>query len=242
MNGYGKDLAFIHNAGFSTFVREASSGILRALRQRNIRRGLIVDLGCGSGLLARALTRAGYDVLGVDLSTAMLELARQQAPKARFVQGSLFGMVLPRCVAVTATGECLNYLFDPTNCIRALRRLFARVHKALTPGGVFIFDMATPGRMPQPLDRFFRGRNWTIQVHVEEDREHSVLTRSMTIRRKMGKVWRVSREVHRQKLYSPAEITKELRHAGFRVLVRKGYGRKALGPGWRVFVARLGRH
>lgn len=71
-----------------------------------------MDLGCGSGMLAGILTDAGYDVLGVDVSQDMIELASANAPKASLRRGSL-DVDLPPAVAVTATGEALNYAIDP---------------------------------------------------------------------------------------------------------------------------------
>ena len=52
-------------------------------------------------------------MLGVDISEAMLKLARKRAPETRFKRGSLFRTRVPKCAAVTAIGECANYLFDP---------------------------------------------------------------------------------------------------------------------------------
>ena len=88
---YARDLATIHDAGFGGFARDAAPGLLRRLRRAGIHDGLVVDLGCGSGIWARALTDAGYDVLGVDQSEAMLEIARRQAPEAQFVTGPAQG-------------------------------------------------------------------------------------------------------------------------------------------------------
>jgi SAM-dependent methyltransferase len=69
-----------------------------------------VDLGCGSGVTTRAFVDAGHDVLGVDASAAMLELARRAAPAATFIKASALEVPLPdRCAAVVAVGEVLNY-------------------------------------------------------------------------------------------------------------------------------------
>jgi SAM-dependent methyltransferase len=106
----------------------------------------VVDLGCGSGQWARELLRAGYRVLGIDISEAMIELARQKAPGAEFRVGSLFEAELPPCDAVTAVSEVLNYLFDPENEERGLEGVFGRVYEALRPGGVFVFDVLGPGQ------------------------------------------------------------------------------------------------
>jgi SAM-dependent methyltransferase len=106
----------------------------------------VVDLGAGSGITARVLIDAGYQVLGVELSPDMVELARQRAPEARFIGSSLLGAELPACVAVTAIGECLNYATDPRTGRQQLATLFGRIHQALRPGGLFLFDVAEPGR------------------------------------------------------------------------------------------------
>jgi SAM-dependent methyltransferase len=91
----------------------------------------VIDLGAGSGITARALTDAGYEVLGVELSPDMVEFARRRTPAARFVRSSLLDADLPACVAVTAIGECLNYAADPRAGHRQLVPLFARIHQAL---------------------------------------------------------------------------------------------------------------
>src|ERR1700741_178965 len=63
---YRTDLAWIHHAGFSEFATLASHGVIALLQSHGIRDGLIIDIGCGSGILARALTAAGFEVLGID--------------------------------------------------------------------------------------------------------------------------------------------------------------------------------
>jgi len=60
--GYSKDLAHIHDEGFSDLARNAATTLLKFLREQKIKGGLVVDLGCGSGVLAEKLTSAGYDL------------------------------------------------------------------------------------------------------------------------------------------------------------------------------------
>ncbi len=55
---YKEDLAFIHDIGYGDFALGSAPGILEILDRSEIRGGLIVDLGCGSGLWARELTQA----------------------------------------------------------------------------------------------------------------------------------------------------------------------------------------
>ncbi len=172
--GYGRDLAYIHDAGFSGFATAAAPGLLRILRANAIYRGLVVDLGCGPGVWARELTEAGYEVLGIDLSASMIRIARERAPEATFRKGSLFETALPRCDAVTSLGECINYVFERRT--QRLRALFSRVHDALREGGVFISDFAVPGRGGGSGTRksFFEGKDWAVLVEAREDAKRRI--------------------------------------------------------------------
>src|SRR5262249_36253941 len=105
-------------------------------------------------------------VLGLDISDAMVELAQARVPEAEFRVGSFVSTELPGCVAVTAIGEVFNYLFDSKNNEHARERLFARIYEALEPGGMFLFDVATPERAkPGPPQRTFaEGPDWAVLV------------------------------------------------------------------------------
>ena len=251
MDAYTEDLAYIHDAGFGGFARGAAPGVLAALRRAGIGGGLVVDLGAGSGIWAEILLGEGYDVLGLDLSPAMLALARRRTPAARFEEGSLLRVPLPPCAAVTALGECVNYLFDiggvggigggeTTAAEPPLPGLFARVHEALRPGGLFVFDVAEPGQVPpgKPRRGWTEGPDWAIGVHVEEDPEARLLTRRMTFFRQVGDLYRRGEEVHQQRLYPRAEVKAALRQAGFRVTMARAYGDAPLAPAHTAFFAR----
>ena len=79
-SSYQEDLAYIHHVGFSDFAANAAPHLLRILRRSGIKRGKLIDLACGSGIWARAAQRAGFTLLGVDSSPAMIRLARRVAP------------------------------------------------------------------------------------------------------------------------------------------------------------------
>ena len=238
---YGTDLAFVHDAGFGDFARGAAPWILTQLRRHGIRNGRVVDLGCGSGIWAAALCRAGYDVLGVDISAPMIALARRRAPRATFRRGSLLAATIPPCAAVTSLGECLSYAFDFRAGTRALPGLFRRVHRALRPGGLFVFDVAAPGRGAGPPVRCHAGDGWVVIARLAEDTRRRTLTRRITTFRRSGPTWRRSDEVHRLRLYRSAEVLRALAQAGFRARAVGGYGRLRLPRGWVGFVAQTHR-
>jgi SAM-dependent methyltransferase len=240
---YGADLAYIHDVGYTDFARSAATWLLWKLRRQAPGRGLVIDLGCGSGIWARELSEAGYDVLGIDISAAMIALARRRVPRARFQVQSCLEADLPPCVAVTALGEIFSFLFDAGNTDAALTHLFRRVHAALGPRGLFIFDVAGPGRArgKGPQKHCREGDDWAILVNTEEDPEHRFLTRRITSFRKVGKLYRREHEVHRLRLYRRAELAGRLREIGFRVSTVSGYGALRFERGWFGLLARKPR-
>jgi SAM-dependent methyltransferase len=240
IDAYRDDLAFIHDDGFGHIAANAAPVLVEALQRTGVDSGLVVDLGCGSGILARELTDAGYDVLGIDISRSMITRARARAPRARFCEGSLLDAELPPCVAVAAVGECLNYLFDPRNTERAISRLFRRVYAAIGPGGLFLFDVAEPGRVPGagPRKSYFEGKDLAVLVTAEEDRRHARLTRRITSFRRVGELYRRDEEVHQLRLLRRSDLASQLRSIRFRVRVLSGYGSHKFPPGHVGFLSR----
>jgi SAM-dependent methyltransferase len=236
---YREDLAYIHDVGHADFALRSAPGILEILRDNGVAEGLVVDLGCGSGQWARELLRAGYRVLGIDISEAMIELAREKAPGAEFRVGSLFEAELPPCDAVTAVSEVLNYLFDPENEERGLEGVFGRVYEALRPGGVFVFDVLGPGQVPLGVASrgWSIGEDWAV-LNEEEDPGRGTMERRIVSFRKFGEHYRREDEVHRVRLYEPEEVAGGLERAGFGVQTMGSYGGHPLGENHAAFVAR----
>ena len=241
MADYGKDVAYIHDAGFLDLADQATPLVVEMLADRGVSRGRVIELGCGSGATAAALTEAGHDVLGIDASRAMVALARSRAPEARFRVGSWVDEPIPECDAVLAIGEVLGYVGSAQGTKGELSDLFGRVRSALRPGGLFIFDLATPGRVPVGEDSAFRvGEDWAILYTASEDKNGRKLQRRITTFRKIagGATYRRSEEIHRLRLWRPGEIEEMLRDAHFKVQTRRGYAGRSFAPGHRVFVAR----
>jgi SAM-dependent methyltransferase len=236
---YREDLAYIHDVGHADFALRSAPGILEILRDNGVAEGLVVDLGCGSGQWARELLRAGYRVLGIDISEAMIELAREKAPGAEFRVGSLFEAELPPCDAVTAVSEVLNYLFDPENEERGLEGVFGRVYEALRPGGVFVFDVLGPGQVPLGVASrgWSIGEDWAV-LNEEEDPGRGTMERRIVSFRKFGEHYRREDEVHRVRLYEPEEVAGGLERAGFGVQTMGSYGGHPLGENHAALVAR----
>src|SRR5215218_4560159 len=236
---YGEDLAYVHDAGHGGFARAAAPDLLRRLRTAGLTGGTVVDLGCGSGIWAAELLAAGYDVMGVDVSADLLAIARGRAPAATLVHASLWQAKLPPCVAVTAIGEVLSYAFDPRDGGDGLVALCARVHDALAPGGLFLFDALGPGVVgPQPRRLWRDADDWVVLSEAVEDAGARRLTRRIVVFRRAGEGWRRSDEVHVQHLHEPEELIAAVRAAGFEAALLPGWGAAALRPGAYAIAAR----
>ncbi|MDJ0706777.1 MAG: class I SAM-dependent methyltransferase [Leptolyngbyaceae cyanobacterium MO_188.B28] len=235
---YTPDLAYIHDQGFKDYALKSAPGILEILNHRQISAGLVVDLGCGSGLSAAVLHQAGYQVLGIDISEAMIEIAKTRAPAAEFRVESLFTADIPHCAAVISIGECLNYLFDQ-NAHQRLESLFQRIYDALSPGGVFIFDGVKPGQVSsdEVVKSFMEGPDWIVLVEKQEQRSPPLLTRRIITLRQVGDLYRRTEEIHRQCLFNSAEVIETLTQIGFQVETMDHYGSFKLPPARVAFIA-----
>lgn len=117
--------------------------LLDRLLEHGIRDGLILDLGCGTGKMTRFLARAGYDMIGVDLSQEMLGIAAEKESEGKPIlylnqdmrEFELYGTVR----AVVSVCDALNYLTEQEE----LLSVFKLVNNYLDPGGIFIFDLNT---------------------------------------------------------------------------------------------------
>lgn len=149
MQAYGDAFARVYNRRWSDWARRAAPLIREyyeaAFPRRNSQRSLL-DLCCGTGQMSLHFLEHDYHVTGLDLSPGMLEHARANcAPfivtaQARFLQGDAahFHLEPPVHLAVS-TFDALNHLPDRA----ALHSCFDSVHRAVLPGGVFIFDLNT---------------------------------------------------------------------------------------------------
>jgi SAM-dependent methyltransferase len=236
---YRADLAYIHDVGHGALARDAAARLTKELAGRR-REGTVVDVGCGSGILAEAMTESGYPVIGSDVSEAMLALARTRAPRAEFRLGSFVATTLPKSVAVAAVGEVLCYAFDSANGDRERAAWFRRVHGALCPGGVLLFDIASPERVPTSGSHrtFAAEADWAVLAEASVEHTSGMLLRKITSFRQIGTLYRRDEEVHRLSLIDPVETLAVLRDVGFEAEIIPAYDSVSLPPGLVAFLSR----
>jgi SAM-dependent methyltransferase len=240
---YADDLAYVHHTGFADLARGSAPFIIDLLRSRGRTGGHVVDLGCGSGIVVRALADAGFTTTGVDLSPAMIAIAARESPTTTLHTGSLYDVTLPAADAILVIGEPLNYLErDASGRTRAppLAPFFKKVARALSPGGLLVFDVIVDGPGPSLTRSGFRsGPGFTVCVETLENDARTLLTRDITTfvstHGDDGPFMR-TRELHTVRVLKTRELKSMLESAGFRVVVQKSYGPHPLALRRRAFV------
>lgn len=116
----------------------------RLLREYSIDSGMVLDLGCGTGTMTEYLAERGYDMIGVDYSEDMLEIALEKKLRSGhdilylcqdMREFELYGTVR----AIVSICDSVNYITEPSE----LQQVFYWVNNYLDPDGIFIFDFNT---------------------------------------------------------------------------------------------------
>ena len=106
--------------------------------------GEVADLGCGPGHVGAYLHGLGLPVVGVDLSPAMIDIAAAAYPELRFQVGSMLDLDLPDA-SLAGVVAFYSIIHVPTE---QLPRVFAEVHRVLSPGGRALFAFQTGDGTP----------------------------------------------------------------------------------------------
>ena len=104
--------------------------------------GTLVEIGCGTGTGTMLLHEKGYNMIGIDLSQEMLEIAesKKEEEDIVYVLQDATNLQLPYAVpAMVSIGDSMNYITS----VPDLESVFACVSENLKKGGVFIFDLKT---------------------------------------------------------------------------------------------------
>ncbi|WP_448863030.1 class I SAM-dependent DNA methyltransferase [Dorea sp.] len=114
------------------------------LKEYGVKDGLVLELGCGTGSMTELLAEKGYDMIGVDNSEDMLEIAMEKRIESghdilyllqNMQEFELYGTVK----AVVSVCDSVNYITEKAE----LEEMFRLVNNYLDPQGIFIFDFNT---------------------------------------------------------------------------------------------------
>lgn len=199
---------------------EWSSYLIELLKEYGTEDGLVLELGCGTGKMTRLLSEAGYDMIGVDNSEDMLEIAREKQLEEAdgailyllqdMREFELYGTVQ----AVVSICDSMNYILEEDD----LLQVFKLVNNYLDPKGIFIFDLNTLYKYQELLGEI------TISENREEgsfiwdnyyDEEEQINEYDLTLFIQEEKdLYRKYQETHYQRAYELDTVIKLLEQAG----------------------------
>jgi SAM-dependent methyltransferase len=185
----------------------------------------VLDVCCGTGLLAVELAALGYEVVGLDGSEAMLARARRRLrSEVRLVRSTLPALaVTGEFDAAVCTFDGLNYL-TPAD----LRSTLAALALRLRPAGWLVFDVHTDAMMAftvsRPVVRGEEGEHRFVISSVVDTHTRTCDTRIEVVPPDGGGAFS---EHHRQHFHRAADMRSWLVDAGFEVTaVRDGYSER----------------
>jgi SAM-dependent methyltransferase len=233
---YRRDLALVHHRGFGFHADDCAPGILRLLERVRARDGLVVELGCGSGLLTRYLLDAGHRVIATDASPAMLELARQVADDAEEIRELVLpDDPIPAADAIVSVGHVLSYLPDAA----AVERALISIATALRPGGVLAVDLCDLEWAESRRDQQSRGwvgDDWAIVTRFSVPSPDSYVREMSTFIRNDDGSWRRDDERHDNVMVDTSLVPALLQQHGVQAAVGSSFGSEVLPVGLRTVI------
>lgn len=199
--------------------REWADFLQEILQKEGINDGLVLDLGCGTGSMTEELAGRGYDMIGVDNSEDMLEIAMEKRQESghdilyllQDMQGfELYGTVR----AVVSVCDSVNYVTEKEE----LEQVFRLVNNYLDPGGIFVFDFNTEYKYREILGQQTIAENRENNSFIWEndyDEETGINTYELALflKREDG-LYEKQEEIHYQKAYTLEAMKRIIEKAG----------------------------
>lgn len=197
---------------------EWNTYLTELLKEYGVSDGLVLELGCGTGKMTRLLAKAGYDMIGVDNSEEMLQIAKETGEEEDNIlyllqdmrEFELYGTVR----AVVSICDSMNYILEEED----LLEVFRLVNNYLDPGGIFIFDMNTIYKYQELLGETTICENreegsfiWDNYFDEEEQINQYDLTLFI---KEEDERYRKYEETHFQRAYQVEIISELLKKAG----------------------------
>ncbi len=178
----------------------------------------VLDVPCGPGRHAAALTTRGCSVTGWDLTQAHIDDARSLSEKARFQVGDMYSTDFggPFDVAVNLFSS-IGYSCDEEDDLSFFRAVFA----ALEPGGLFVIDTMSKeilARVFEPV-RYLEFGGWVAKCDVTVEDAWQVVRTKLLLTRD-GEQQEVE---FKHLVYGASDLIRLLKQAGFDVSVFGGY-------------------
>ena len=193
------------------------------LNEYGVKDGLVLDLGCGTGSITELLAKSGYDMIGVDNSEDMLEIAMDKRGRSGLDilyllqdmrEFELYGTVK----AAVSICDSMNYLEDYEDLVQVLRL----ANNYLDPKGIFIFDMNTVYKYREQLGEQTIAENreessFIWENYFDEGEMVNEYDLTLFIRDEDGRYSKYE-ETHYQKAFEISEVLKAVKEAGMELV------------------------
>lgn len=188
------------------------------LKEYGVEDGILLDLGCGTGSLTELLAQEGYDMIGVDFSEDMLQIAMEKREESGLPilyllqdmrEFELYGTVK----AAVSICDSMNYILEKEDLVQ----VFKLVNNYLDPSGIFIFDMNTEYKYTHLLADGTFAENQEESSFIWEnfyDEDERINEYDLTLFIKEGELFRKFEETHYQRCYSLEEVKEAAKEAG----------------------------
>lgn len=125
-------------------------------------RGLVADLGCGPGQVARYLQEQGVSVIGIDLSPEMVRMAKELHPGLDVRVGDMTRLDLPDASLLGIVAFYAIVHFTPAE----LGAVFQEARRALMPGGLALISFHIGDEVVHVDDLFGASVSLDFRFHV----------------------------------------------------------------------------
>lgn len=222
------DFAYVYDTFMdNTPYEEWCDYLVDILKSHNIESELLLDLGCGTGTLTEMLAKRGYDMIGVDYSQEMLDIAMEKKAESGYEilyllqdmrEFELYGTV----AGIVCVCDSINYLLTEEDVLTTLKL----ANNYLDPKGLMIFDFNTVHKYRDVIGDTTIAENrddcsfiWDNFYYEEEGINEYEVTFFLKSEEKDGEaLFRRFEETHYQRGYTLEQMVSLVEKAGLRFL------------------------
>lgn len=193
------------------------------LAEEGIREGIVLDLGCGTGNVTELLAKSGFDMIGIDNSEEMLDIAMEKRDSSGseilyllqdMREFELYGTVR----AVVSICDSMNYILEDEE----LLEVFRLVYNYLDNEGIFIFDMNTLYKYEEILsdNTFAEDReesSFIWENYYDEETQINQYDLTLFVQEEDGR-YRKYEETHLQRAYEQHRVEELIKASGMELL------------------------
>ena len=209
---YSEVFCQVYNTfGWNYYPEAFGEALLQWLKAESWVPKTALDLGCGTGVLCRILDQAGIETWGMDFSSGMIAIAREDSPHIHYEVADMVTYRPDRAFdLVTCTGDALNHIGNMAD----VAQIFQNVWDYLNPGGYFVFDILDENEVSdsEPFEMDFSDR---IRVWFQMTRPNE---KKVNLKVRVFEQGELQFEENiRETIHDPKEICALLEKTGFTI-------------------------